>query len=146
MLCVNSYPKAYVDDCRARVDGQLSTYRALLKAAHKGADDDAPLATATARFEPPFFGHLVIALDAYFMHRSRTLEQKDGNAMNEVRMLAASLIQHAGVLTADKTIKYDPAKSVLKLKIGEPIALAEADFARLAKAYFAAIAATFQGK
>ena len=145
MLCVNSYPKAYVDDCRARIDAQLSTYRALLKAARTGAGGEAGLATATARFEPPFFGHLVIALEAFFMHRSRALEQKDGNAMNEVRMLAASLIQHGGVLTADKTIKYDPAKSVLKLKIGEPIGLAEADFARLAKAYFAAIAGTFQG-
>ncbi len=65
--------------------------------------------------------------------------------MNEVRMLAASLIEPGRVLGADKTIKYDPAKSVLKLKIGEPIRLAEADFARLARAYFAAIAATFQG-
>ena len=41
MLCVNSYPKVYVDDCRARVDAQLSAYRSLLKAAHKGAGDDA---------------------------------------------------------------------------------------------------------
>ncbi len=67
MLCVNRYPKAYVDDCRARVDAQLSTYRALLKAARAGVGNEAGLASATERFEPPFFGHLVIALDAYFI-------------------------------------------------------------------------------
>ncbi|MEO5821918.1 MAG: hypothetical protein ABIT71_15550 [Vicinamibacteraceae bacterium] len=153
MLSVNSYPKAFVDACRTRIDDQVAAYRALLKAAGtsarktagKAAGADAGVAAAAARFEPPFFGHLVIALDAGFMHRSRTLEQKDGNAMNEVRMLSASLVQHGGILAADKTIKYDPATSVLKVKVGDPITIDQAGFVRLAAAYFAAIAATFQG-
>ncbi len=33
-------------------------------------------------------------------------------------------------MCADKTIKYDPAKSVLKCRIGDKITLNEADFAR----------------
>jgi hypothetical protein len=37
---------------------------------------------------------------------------------------------------ADKTIKYDPAKSVLKYKIGAEISLNEKSFATLSKAFF----------
>lgn len=42
-------------------------------------------------------------------------------------------------MCADKTIKFDPAKSVLKYKVGDEIKLNEEDFALISKAFFAEI-------
>jgi hypothetical protein len=50
----------------------------------------------------------------------------DGNPLNEVRMLCDSILRNGGVLAADKTIKFNPAQSVLKLRVGDPITLTEA--------------------
>ena len=58
-------------------------------------------------------------------------------------MLCDSILQKDGVMTADKTIKFDPAKSVLRLQPGDEIRLSEADFVRLSNAFFAEIAAKF---
>jgi hypothetical protein len=58
-------------------------------------------------------------------------------------MLCNSLEQNCGVLIRDNTIKYDPARPVLKLKIGETICITRADFERLFRAYFAEIEAKF---
>jgi hypothetical protein len=75
---------------------------------------------AVGSFEPLFFGNLVLRLECCcFVHRAGGSEGKDGNPLNEVRMLSNSILQNGGVLTADKTIKYKPETSVLKLKIGE---------------------------
>ena len=142
MLCVNSYQQDYIDACRARMETQIAAYRALAKAAR--AKTAAPaLRTAADRFEPLFFNNLVVVLDALFMHRSHTLELKDGNPLNEVRMLCASILEHGAVLTADKAIKFKPERSVLKLTIGDAINLSEADFGRLCEAFFAEIGAKF---
>ena len=56
---------------------------------------------------------MVLALDSWFLHRQRSLEGKDGNPVNEVRVLCTSITQHGAVLTADKTIKLKAATSVL---------------------------------
>lgn len=90
-----------------------------------------------------FFGHLVVLLDSFFVHRSRMLEKKDGNPLNEVRMLCNSILQSSGVLTADKTIKFNPGTSIAKLEIGDEIALTREDVVRLADAFFAEIEAKF---
>ena len=58
-------------------------------------------------------------------------------------MLAASLLQHDGVLTMDKTIKYRPDEAVLKLMPGTEIKLDEAAFMALSRAFFAEIEAKF---
>ncbi|MEH2565413.1 hypothetical protein [Bradyrhizobium sp. AZCC 2289] len=50
-------------------------------------------------------------------------EGKDGNLL-EVRMIASSIMNASGIFTADKTVKYDPAKSVLKFAIGDKLSLA----------------------
>ena len=84
----------------------------------------------------------MLAVTSY-VHRLRKAEGKDGNALNEVRMLAASLLEHDGVLTADSSVKYDPAKSVTGLAIGKRIALDRKSFERLAEAFFAEIAAKY---
>ena len=57
--------------------------------------------------------------------------------------LSNSIINNGGMMCADKTIKYDPAKSVLKCRVGDKIALNEADFTRLASAFLAEIEAKY---
>jgi hypothetical protein len=85
----------------------------------------------------------VIVLEGCFVHRLRGVEGKDGNPLNEVRVLATSILEHDGVLTVEKSIKWKPEASVLGLAPGDKVALTEADFTKLAKAYFAEIDAKF---
>lgn len=125
MLAVKSYDKREVEACRTRIGAMLAAWRAI------------PRSEATVAFEPHCFNHMVLALDGSFQHRMRGLEGKDGNALNEVRMLAASLSgSDAATLAADATINYEPSKSVLGLKFGDAIALRVDDFERLAIAFF----------
>jgi hypothetical protein len=124
MLCMNNYKQDYIDECRSRMEAQLAVYRELVATTSvktgRGEEVDA--------FEPLFFGNLVVVLDGFFVHRARALEKKDGNALNEVCMICNSLLQNRGVLSADKTIKYDPEKSVVKMRIGHEIKLTESVF------------------
>ena len=78
-------------------------------------------------------------MDSHFVHRGRAAEMKDGNPLNEVRMLCDSIMNNRSVLRADKTISYDVSKSVLKVDIGDEIKLNETDFKRLSSAYFTEI-------
>jgi hypothetical protein len=66
---------------------------------------------------------MVLALDSYFVHRARAAEKKDGNPLNEVRMLCNSIMNNNKIMCADKTIKYDPAKSGLEFRVGDEIKL-----------------------
>jgi hypothetical protein len=125
MLAVKTYPKAYIDGCRRKVDAQLAAYRKLKRTPELVA------------FAPLFFNSMVLALDRYFNHRMRGNEGKDGNALNEVRMLCTSLTDGDGTLRADSTIKYDAKKAVLKLDIGDVIAIDVDAFEALAAAFFA---------
>jgi len=131
MLCVNKYDKSYIDTCRQNVERQLDLYRQLPSSLEKEA------------FEPAFLHSLVLVLDHSFVHRSRTLEKKDGNPLNEVRMMAVSILEHGGVMSPDNSIKYNPAKAVLQIPLGGEIRLTDADFERLFRAYFAEIEAKF---
>jgi hypothetical protein len=54
-------------------------------------------------------------------------------------MMCNSILQNRGVMAADKTIKYSPANSVLKLQIGQEIKLTESDFVHRFTAFFAEI-------
>ena len=138
MLGKNSYPKDYIKASRARVDAQVSAYKSFVKKAKKSAGD-----AAVATFEPVFFNNMVLTLDSYFTHRLRTVEGKDGNPLNEVRVLCASLLENDGVMGSDKTIKMKPENTVLQLAVGDKINVTEADFVRLADAYFAEIESKF---
>lgn len=95
MLSRNSYPQQYVDTCRAAVGSHLASYDALGLSAE-----------ARAGFERGHVHQLVLARDNYFTHRARGVEGKDGNPLNEVRMLCTSVREHDGVLAAEKVIKY----------------------------------------
>ena len=141
MLCVNKYPQDYVDECRARVKRQLAAYRGLMAATSQTKD---PKVTAAVEsFESVFFNNMVLVLDSYFCHRSRTIEGKDGNPLNEVRVLCNSMLENKGRFRTEKAITLKLEKSVLKLKVGDPIALSEADFALLSTAFFDEIARKF---
>jgi hypothetical protein len=105
----------------------------------QSGDNEALLHAAIESFEPNFFNNMVLALDNYFCHRSRTMEKKDGNPLNEVRLLCTSIMNNNNIMCADKTIKLDPAKSVLKYKVGDEVKLNAEDFERIAKAFFAEI-------
>ena len=125
MLSRTGYPQAYVDTTRAAVRTHLDSWDAL---------DLSP--EARAGFEPGYVRQLVLALDAYFVHRGRGQEGKDGNPLNEVRMLCDAIRDNDGVLAANSTIKYRPEASVLGLAIGDRVDVDVAAFRRLAEAVF----------
>jgi hypothetical protein len=131
MLAVTTYPAAYIDECRLRMETQLATYEALVAALEAG-----PSSPAVGPFEPLFLGHLTLALDQYFVHRTRAIEGKDGNPLNEVRMLCNSILRGQNVFTADKSIKYKPEESVLGYNVGDQITLDLTGFRRLSAAFF----------
>lgn len=142
MLAANTYPNDYIAACRANIDRQLSTYRQLIEAAQGQAASQARPSAAT-EFDLLFFRNLIVLLDAMFVHRTRAREGKDGNPLNEVRMLCESVLKSGDVMTANSSIKYDPSKAVLGLRIGDDIRVGEADFTRLAQAFFSAIETRF---
>ncbi len=135
MLGRATYSLDFIMACRKRAERQLKLYDALARKAGKEVE----------AFAPEFFNTMVLALDHYFMHRLRGKEGKDGNPLNEVRMLAASLLENDGVMTRDNTIKYDPAKSLTGIAIGEKIALDRQRFEALADGFFDEIAAKCAG-
>ncbi|MCA1812048.1 MAG: hypothetical protein LC623_08575 [Halobacteriales archaeon] len=141
MLGMKAYPQEYIDACRARVDADLKAYR---KALGKSAPKE---------FEARFFNGQVLLLDYLFVHRLTGAEGKDGNPLNEVRVLCNSLLLNGGRLQVDKLpgwpmsagsgIKLPPETSVLKLKPGDEIQLTEAGFVKLFKAFFAELEARY---
>src|SRR5213083_2505692 len=132
MLGMKKYPKAYIAACRARVEANLRAYRRQVGR------------TASKEFENRFFNDQVLLLDYMFAHRLSGIEGKDGNPLNEVRVLCNSILFNQGKLQVDKLpgwpnsavsgIKLPPEKSLLKLKVGNEVQLTEAEFVRLSEA------------
>jgi hypothetical protein len=150
MLGMKTYTRDYIAACRARVDADLAAYRKLAAAAKKQPAGDKKLSSAIEAFESTFFNNMVLVLDEMFVHRLRTVEGKDGNALYEVRVLCNSILNNNNIMTADNvgamtafaglnTIKLSPTNSVLKYQVGDEIKLTEADFAALSRAFFAEI-------
>ena len=133
MLGMKTYEKDYVDACRAKIDADV---RAFKRAGSK-------------ELETTFFNNMVLKLEYMFVHRLTGIEGKDGNPLNEVRVVCNSILFNQSKLQIDKLpgwpnsagsgIQLPPDKSVLKLKPAEEIKVSEADFVRLAKAFFAEI-------
>lgn len=134
MLGMKKYPKKYIAECRARVDANLIAYR---KQIRKAQSQD---------FEARYFDDQVLLLDYMFVHRLTGIEGKDGNALNEVRILCNSLLLNGGKLQVEKLpgwlnsagagMRLSPEKSVLKLQPGDQVQLSETDFVQLSKAFF----------
>ena len=135
MLGMRAYTQSFIDACRARVDEGLRAYRQQVGKA------------PSKEFEARFFNDQILLLDFMFVHRLTGIEGKDGNPLNEVRVLCNSILLNQGKLQIDKLpgwpnsagagIKLSPEKSLLKLKEGDEVRLTEADFVRLSKAFFA---------
>src|SRR5262245_29477593 len=131
MLGMKTYSRKYIDACRARVDASLSAYR---KAKSK-------------QLEHRFFNDQVLLLDYMFVHRLSGVEGKDGNPLNEVRVLCNSLLLNGGKLQVERRpgwpnsagsgLTLPAEKSLLGLEPGDSIELSEADFVRLSEAFFA---------
>lgn len=134
MLGRKSYTQAELDHAKATIAAQLAAYRKLVKSVGDAALEG---------FEPLFFNNMVLALDRPFVHRVRMVTGKDGNPLNEVELIADSLMNNDSVLRGNNVIELVPDQSVLGLEIGDRIALSEAQFARLSKAFLAEIEAKF---
>jgi hypothetical protein len=143
MLAMNKYPQDYIDSCRARVDTQLDEFRTLVAAAKTNEAKSPSFDKALAAVESAFFNNMIIVLDSYFTYRTRAVEKKDGNPLNEVRVMASSMMNNGEIMMADSTIKLNPAKSVLKYEIGDKIRVTEQDFELIAKAFFDEIEVKF---
>ncbi|MEO7351816.1 MAG: hypothetical protein ABIW17_07950 [Marmoricola sp.] len=128
MLMRGDYPTEYVDAVRAMVAANVASYTAL--GLPEGND-----------FERGYVHQLLLALDSYFTHRGRGQEGKDGNPLNEVRMITDSLQgddAHGAIvplLAPNSTIKYKPENSVLGLATGDPLDLSVAEYEKLAVAF-----------
>ena len=142
MLGRKDYTQKELDQATRTVKQQLAAYTKLVKALN-GAGDDPEVAAALEAFEPLLFNNMTLVLDRYFVHRLRTTTGKDGNPINEVELLADSLMNNGGQLRGNNVIKYKPGESVLKLEPGDPIKISAADFARLSKAFLAELDAKF---
>lgn len=135
MLGMKTYSQDFIDACRARVEADVRAYRKQVGKA------------PTKEFEARFFNNLVLLLDYMFVHRLSGIEGKDGNPLNEVRVLCNSLLFNQGKLQIEKlagwptsavsSLTLPPEKSLLKLRGGDEVKLSEADFLRLSKAFFA---------
>ena len=133
MLGMKTYERGYVNACRAKIDADV---RAFKRSGAKG-------------LETTFFNNLVLKMEYMFVHRFSGIEGKDGNPLNEVRVLCNSILLNEGKLQVEKLpgwpnsavagLKLPPDTSVLRLRVGDEVKVSEADFARLAKAFFAEI-------
>jgi hypothetical protein len=129
MLGVKNYPKEYINACRKKIKADIDSFK--------------KYSQASKAFEAIFFKNMILVLETMFMHRLRGQEGKDGNPLNEVRMLANSILTNNDKLLADSTIKYNEAKAVLKIGLGQEIALSLKDFEKLSDAYFSEIEKKF---
>jgi hypothetical protein len=126
-----TYTQQELEAATATIDGALATYDAL------------PAGAARDALEPQLFNNLALSLDRFFVHRLRVVTGKDANPLNELELIADSLMNHGGVLTTNNVIKYKPADAVLGLEPGAPIALSQPQFRRLSQAVLDDLRAKF---
>jgi hypothetical protein len=127
-----NFTRASIQAGRAALAAQLQAYRDLVGAASKASGMSlVRIDAALAAFEPAFFGNLLVALDARFAARPRR------EAGAEVALLATALLHHDGVLTRDAALPYDADTSVLRIDLGERVALNADDLETLAAAFLA---------
>jgi hypothetical protein len=138
MLGRKDYTREELDQATRTIKQQLAAYKKLVKAVN-GAGDDPQVTAALETFEPLLFNNMTLVLDRYFVHRLRMTTGKDGNPINEVELLADSLMNNRGKFRGNNVIKYEPEESVLKLEPGDPITIGAAQFERLSKAFLAAL-------
>ncbi len=143
MLGRKNYTPEEIDHARAAVQQQLAAYRRLAGENGSKPTDAAEPPADLGDFEVLYFNNMALVLDRYFVHRVRMVSGKDGNPLNEVEMIADSLMNNDGILRGNNVIKYVPGQSVVKLQIGERIQLTAEDFERLSTAFFGDLEAKY---
>jgi hypothetical protein len=138
-----SYTKEEFNFGKKTIADQVAAHRKLAKAVTATKDKKAE--TALAEFDAAFYNNMVFVLDRLFVHRfaGPDYEGKDGNPLNELRIICDSLLLHDGIMRADRQIKLPPDKSVVGIAVGDRIALTEAQFEKLADAFFEELAKRF---
>jgi adhesin HecA-like repeat protein len=126
-----NFTQEELDAARSAVDAQLAAYRTL------GAPADGVEAT--------YFNAMALALDRRFVHRLRGVTGKDGTPLNELELIADSLMNNDGVLQGNTVVTYDAGRSVTGLKIGDPVGLTAGDFERLATGVLDELTAKYLG-
>ena len=124
-----AYTSAEIEACRDSCDALLAVW-----AANEVED---------TTLESLVFVHAVVVLDAWFAHREPALEGADGNPMNEVRVIADSVVGNAGTLRVPDPIRWAPERTVLRFAPGDEVEMTANRFERLAAAYLAAIENTY---
>ena len=125
----NSYTSDEVESCRDNCDALIAAWGA-------NEVDDSTL-------ESLVFGQAVVVLHTWFGHRRRELEGGDGNPMNEVRVIADSIVDNDAVLRVEGPITWVPERTVLRLDVGDDVQITANGFERLTAAYLAAIESTY---
>jgi hypothetical protein len=122
MLSVKQFTKEYISSCKKKIKADTEAFK--------------KLASPTDAFENTYFNNMVLILETMFIHRMRGQEGKDGNPLNEVRMIANSILNNSNKLLDDNTIKDNTEKSILKIRLNQEINLSSIDFIKLSGAYF----------
>jgi hypothetical protein len=139
------YPREYVAGCRSRLRTQLAAYRQAANAARQPGEPKPAADTPFGLLEPVFFNNLLVVLDTWFVRRARDVEGRDGNPLNEVRLLRRSLTENGERLVRDRTVHLDPETSVLGHRPGDPVRLTEEQFTELAEAFLEEIEQRYVG-
>jgi hypothetical protein len=132
-----------IDRARAAVNRQLAAYRTLAAAVTAAGDEDA--ATALAELEPIVFDHMVLALDRFFVAREREVTGTATTPLDELELLAGSVMVSDGVLRTDTEVAYDPGAAVLGLQPGDRLTLTADRFEELADAVLSDLEARLVG-
>ena len=125
----STYSADEIESCRDNCDALLAAW---------GAND-----VEDSTLESLVFGQAVVVLHTWFGHRHRGLEGDDGNPINEVRVIADSIVDNDAVLRVEGPITWVPERTVLHLAVGDEVEITANGFERLTAAYLAAIEATY---
>ncbi len=127
----------HVDACRARAEAQVVMWREVSQAVRgHGEEDLSRLESALDSLEAEYFNNMLIVLESYFEGPSGGGAPVGGRAGDEVRLLCRSLREGGGTVLEDGAPRTDPSGTVLGLSVGDPIALSQEQYVRLADAFF----------
>lgn len=134
MLGMKVYDASYIASCRETIERNVQAYEAQAASSRD------------TEFEAIYFNAQVMLLDYMFVHRLSGIEGKDGNPLNEVRVLCNSLLFNRGKLQVDRLpgwpnsavsgLKLPADRSVLRLSSGQEVKVTRDEFLRLSAAFF----------